>query len=348
MEKLTQYSRAAGCGCKIAPAQLQEILSSNTEIPFFENLITGNAGNEDAAVYDLGNGESIISTTDFFMPVVDDAFDFGSIASANAISDVYAMGGIPLMAIAILGWPIEKLPATLAQQVLEGARDVCAKAGIPLAGGHSVDSAEPLFGLAVTGRIATSNIKKNNTAQAGDAIFITKPIGTGILSTAQKRGLISDEHAASMVIQMKTLNNIGSFLGSLNEVTAMTDITGFGLMGHLIEMAEGANLSATINYASIPFTEGVKDYLNQKAVPDATYRNWNAYSKKVKFEKGVNVMEAFTLLPDPQTNGGLMFTVSVQDEETLLQKIKAENPSQQTWKIGQFILQNEKIVIVEL
>ncbi len=355
MEKLTQYSRAAGCGCKIAPAQLQEILASSTEAPFFQNLITGNIGNEDAAVFDLGNGEAIISTTDFFMPVVDDAFDFGSIASANAISDVYAMGGTPLMAIAILGWPVEKLPATLAQQVLEGARDICAKAGIPLAGGHSVDSAEPFFGLAVTGRIAIGNIKKNNTAQEGDLIFITKPIGTGILSTAQKRGLIRDEHAASMVAQMKSLNNIGSFLGTLSEVTAMTDITGFGLMGHLIEMAEGANLSATINYAAIPFAEGVKDYLSQKAVPDATYRNWNAYSKKVKFEKarpddpvgrGVNVMEAFTLLPDPQTNGGLMFSVPANDEDKLLQKIKAENPSQQIWKIGSFTSPAEKTILV--
>lgn len=347
MVKLTQFSRAAGCGCKIAPAQLQEILFTANTLPLFSNLITGNAGNEDAAVYDLGNGEAIISTTDFFMPVVDDAFDFGSIASANAISDVYAMGGTPVMAIAILGWPIDKLPATLAQQVLEGARDVCAKANIPLAGGHSVDSAEPFFGLAVTGRIASTNIKKNNTAEEGDAVFITKPIGTGILSTAQKRGLITDEHAVSMVAQMKTLNSIGIYLGSLKEVTGMTDITGFGLMGHLIEMAEGANLSVSIDYVSIPIADGVKEYLNQKAVPDATYRNWNAYNKKVKFEKGVNVMEAFTLLPDPQTNGGLMFTISANDEDLFLKNFKIENPTQQLWKIGNFISLEEKTVIVK-
>lgn len=347
MEKLTQYSRAAGCGCKIAPALLQEILTTAKEPSFFASLITGNAGNEDAAVYDLGNGEAIISTTDFFMPVVDDAFDFGSIASANAISDVYAMGGTPLMAIAILGWPIEKLPAALAQQVLEGARDICAKAGIPLAGGHSVDSAEPFFGLAVTGRIAIPNIKKNNTAQEGDAIFITKPIGTGILSTAQKRGIISAEHTGLMVTQMKSLNSIGSFLGSLPEVTAMTDITGFGLMGHLIEMAEGSGLSAIINYAAIPVAEGVKDYMNQKAVPDATYRNWNAYNKKVQFEKNVNVMEAFTLLPDPQTNGGLMFTVASNAEEAFINKVNSENPGQAFWKIGSFTSLQEKIILVK-
>ncbi|MEO6407022.1 MAG: selenide, water dikinase SelD [Ferruginibacter sp.] len=346
MIKLTQYSRAAGCGCKIAPAKLQEILSSNTEFPFFKNLITGNTGNEDAAVFDLGNGEAIISTTDFFMPVVDDAFDFGSIASANAISDVYAMGGTPLMAIAILGWPVEKLPAALAQQVMEGARDICKKAGIPLAGGHSVDSAEPFFGLAVTGRASISNIKKNNTAGEGDAIYITKPIGTGIVSTAQKRGLISDEHAASMVDQMKNLNSIGSFLGTIAAVTAMTDITGFGLMGHLIEMAEGAGLSASINYASIPIADGVKDYMKQKAIPDATFRNWNAYSKNVFFEKGVDVMEAFTLLPDPQTNGGLMFSVSSTAEEAFLQKMKSENPNQLLWKIGNFISPQEKRILV--
>src|SRR5437868_155179 len=191
--RLTQYSRGAGCGCKIAPKVLEEILQSNTQYPTDRNLLVGNSSNDDAAVYDIGNGSAMVSTTDFFMPIVDDAFDFGRIASANAISDVYAMGGKPLMAVAILGWPTEKLPASLAQQVLDGARSICAEAGIPLAGGHSIDSAEPVFGLAVTGFLEIQNLKQNNTAAEGDILYLTKPIGVGILSTAQKRGLLKEE-----------------------------------------------------------------------------------------------------------------------------------------------------------
>jgi selenide,water dikinase len=308
--KLTQYSHGAGCGCKIAPQVLDEILKTNITIPANSKLLVGNSSKDDAAAYDLGNGTALISTTDFFMPIVDDAFDFGRIASANAISDVYAMGGKPILAIAILGWPVEKLPAALAQQVLDGSRKICEEAGIPLAGGHSIDSTEPIFGLAVSGLVDIKNLKKNNTANAGDSIFITKPLGVGVLSTAQKRGLLKEEHLPVLINQMAQLNKIGEALGKIEGVTAMTDVTGFGLLGHLIEMAEGSNLSAEINYSSLPVTEGVKGYLSQRIVPDATYRNWNSYSAKVSFEKGVNVMEAFNLLPDPQTNGGLLITVN--------------------------------------
>ncbi|HMD01259.1 MAG TPA: selenide, water dikinase SelD, partial [Ferruginibacter sp.] len=190
---LTQYSRGAGCGCKIAPKQLEEILRTDISVPANDKLLVGNSSKDDAAVYDLGNGTALISTTDFFMPVVDDAYDFGRIASANAISDVYAMGGKPILAIAILGWPVEKLPAELAQKVLDGSRAVCAAAGIPLAGGHSIDSAEPIFGLAVNGLVDIFNLKKNNTARPGDLIFLTKPLGVGVLSTAQKRGVLKPE-----------------------------------------------------------------------------------------------------------------------------------------------------------
>ena len=224
--KLTQYSHGAGCGCKIAPAVLEEILKTTMPTQFTENLLVGNSSNDDAAAYDMGNGMALIATTDFFTPIVDDARDFGRIAAANAISDVYAMGGKPVMAIAILGWPVDKLPVSLAQQVLEGARVVCAEAGIPLAGGHSIDSTEPLFGLAVNGFCATECIKRNNTAREGDLLFLTKPLGTGILSTAQKRGMLSDAHHAILTLQLTQLNKLGEALGRIKGVTAMTDVTG--------------------------------------------------------------------------------------------------------------------------
>ena len=346
--KLTQYSHGAGCGCKIAPKVLDEILKTNIAIPANSKLLVSNSSKDDAAAYDLGNGMALISTTDFFMPVVDDAFDFGRIASANAISDVYAMGGTPILAIAILGWPVEKLPAGLAQKVLDGSRKICEEAGIPLAGGHSIDSAEPIFGLAVSGLVDIKNLKKNNTAKAGDLIFITKPLGVGVLSTAQKRGLLKEEHLPVMINQMAQLNKIGEALGKIDGVTAMTDITGFGLLGHLIEMAEGSNLSAAINYAALPVADGVKEYLSQRIVPDATYRNWNSYSTKVSFEKGVNVMEAFNLLPDPQTNGGLLIAVN-SDAVGEIQKLLAANGlAAFTKPIGKFTGAAEKTVHVNL
>lgn len=344
--KLTQYSHGAGCGCKIAPKVLDEILKSSITLPDNDKLLVGNSSKDDAAVYDLENGMALISTTDFFMPVVDDAFDFGRIAAANSISDVYAMGGKPLLAIAILGWPVEKLPVELAQKIIEGGRAVCAEAGIPLAGGHSIDSPEPLFGLAVSGIVSKENLKKNNTAQEGDLLFLTKSLGVGILSTAQKRGLLIEEHVEVMITQMTTLNKIGEELGKINGVTAMTDVTGFGLLGHLIEMADGSGLSAEIYYNKIPVTEGVRDYIAQRIFPDATTRNWSSYSEKVKFVKGVNVMEAFTLLPDPQTNGGLLFSVeesAVKEIESLLKDAGLgiySNP------IGRMIAKEEKTVVV--
>lgn len=265
--KLTQYSRGAGCGCKIAPKVLDEILEGKHSSPLFENLLVGNNNNDDAAVYDLGNGQALISTTDFFMPIVDDAFDFGRIAAANSISDVYAMGGKPVMAVAILGWPVEKLPAELAQKMIEGATAICNEANIPLAGGHSIDSQEPIFGLAVSGIVDIENLKKNNTAQEGDLLFLTKPLGVGILSTAQKRGVLSDEHQTGMIAQMISLNKIGEQLGSIKGVTAMTDVTGFGLLGHLIEMATGSRLSAELYYDKIPIANGVKEYIAQRIFP---------------------------------------------------------------------------------
>lgn len=338
---LTQFSHGAGCGCKIAPKVLDEILKSSIALPDSQNLLVGNSSRDDAAVYDLGNGSALISTTDFFMPIVDDAFDFGRIAAANSISDIYAMGGKPLLAIAILGWPVEKLPVVLAQKVIDGGRTICAEAGIPLAGGHSIDSQEPIFGLAVSGIIPIENLKKNNTAQEGDLLFLTKPLGVGVLSTAQKRGLLKSEHLPTMIEQMATLNKAGEDLGKISGLTAMTDVTGFGLLGHLIEMAEGSGLSAEIYYNQLPIADGVKEYISQRIFPDATTRNWNAYSDKIKFEKGVNVMEAFTLLPDPQTNGGLLISVKEESVDEIKTVIGDILP------VGRMIAEGEKRVLVK-
>ncbi|MDB5276832.1 MAG: selenide, water dikinase SelD [Ferruginibacter sp.] len=306
--KLTQYSHGAGCGCKISPKVLDEILTSNIARPDNDKLIVGNHSKDDAAVYDLGNGTALISTTDFFMPIVDDPYEFGRIASANAISDVYAMGGKPILAIAILGWPINVLPPTVAQKVIEGSRSICLEAGIPLAGGHSIDSPEPIFGLAVNGLVSVPNIKQNNLAQEGDLLFLTKPLGVGILTTAEKKGLLKEEHKGMAAKQMMQLNKVGEALGAIKGVHAMTDITGFGLLGHLVEMAEGSGVSAVIQFDNIPLiTPEIKDYLDQNCVPGGTHRNWDSYGEKI----GTLTTYQKTILADPQTSGGLLLAVSV-------------------------------------
>ena len=344
--KLTQYSHGAGCGCKISPRVLDEILQSNLVLPGTDKLLVGNQSKDDAAVYDLGNGTALISTTDFFTPIVDDAMDFGKIAAANAISDIYAMGGKPLVAIAILGWPVEKIPVSLAQKVIEGARLICMEAGIPLAGGHSIDSQEPIFGLAVSGILPIQNLKKNNEAKEGDLLFLTKPLGTGILSTAQKRGLLKEEHLPNLIEQMCRLNKIGEDLGNIDGVTAMTDITGFGLLGHLVEMAGGSGLSAELYYQHLPIMSGVQDYISQRIFPDATTRNWSSYSEQVKFEKAVNVMEAFTLLPDPQTNGGLLISVREEGAGIVTELLNKAGYNDFIKPIGSMIAKSEKTIYV--
>ena len=308
--KLTQYARGAGCGCKIAPAVLQQMLTTEKVMPASDKLLVGYGTADDAAVYDMGNGMGLVSTTDFFMPIVDDPYDFGRIAAANAISDVYAMGGTPIMALAILGFPIDQLPVEVASAILDGARAICIEAGIPLAGGHTIDTTEPVFGLAVTGTVAIANLKRNNTPIAGDHLLLTKPLGTGILATAGKKGLIDLQHHSALVAQMATLNSVGAALGTVAGVHAMTDVTGFGLAGHLTEMVQGSGCSAELFYSKIGVMDGVRDYLKQRAIPDATYRNWNSFGKAIHFEPGVDVMEAFSLLPDPQTNGGLLIAVA--------------------------------------
>ena len=303
--KLTQYSHGAGCGCKISPKVLNTILKTNLAPFESPNLLVGNDSRDDAAVYDMHDGTAIISTTDFFMPIVDDPFTFGKIAAANAISDVYAMGGKPLMAIAILGWPINKLSPEIAQQVLDGGRQICNEAGIPLAGGHSIDCPEPVFGLAVTGQVRIEHLKRNDTATEGCLLILTKPLGTGILSTAQKNGKLKPEHSQIAPESMMKLNKIGYDLGAIKAVKALTDVTGFGLLGHLTEMCEGSNLSAEIEIDKIPCFEAIKSYISENCVPGGTYRNWDSYGHQVK----LNSEEEKLILCDPQTNGGLLIAV---------------------------------------
>jgi len=317
--KLTQYSHGAGCGCKIAPGVLSTMLSCMSKEITYPNLIIGHDTKDDAAVVDIGDGTGIVSTTDFFMPIVDDPHTFGRIAAANAISDIYAMGGTPLMAIAILGWPIDKLSPEVAGAVLEGGRSVCADAGIPLAGGHSIDSPEPIFGLAVTGRVKLSHLKANATAKVGDKLFLTKPIGVGILATAQKKSIVTPDHIAAAISSMTSLNKIGYELSLIDGVNAMTDVTGFGLMGHLLEICEGSNTGAVIDFEKVPTLNrtALEDYHARGCVPGGAHRNFASYGKHIDIPAG------FTrdLLCDPQTSGGLLVSVSNDSSISLVENI---------------------------
>lgn len=336
--KLTQFSHGAGCGCKISPAVLDSMLHSDSPKGIFPQLLVGNETKDDAAVYDIGDGTCIISTTDFFMPIVDDAFTFGSIASVNAISDVYAMGGEPFMAIAILGWPINKIPPEVAKAVLEGSRKVCAEAGIPLAGGHSIDCPEPVFGLAVTGKLKKENLKRNDTARLGSLLYLTKPIGIGIVTTAQKKGIVKPAHLQKVVDTMLTLNKLGADFGRLRYVNAMTDVTGFGLLGHLTEVCEGSGLSAEIDFDNVPKFDFLDEYLQQKSIPGGTQRNWESYGSKIgslmDFQKSI--------LADPQTSGGLLVSIDegkqVEFENFLLTKNIVTKP------FGMLVEKKERII----
>lgn len=304
--KLTSFSHGAGCGCKIAPAVLDKILSTSRDTGEIDpNLLVGNSTNDDAAVYDIGNGQAIVSTTDFFMPIVDDPFDFGAIASVNAISDVYAMGGKPLVAIAILGWPIGKITEEHASRMLEGSRAACAKAGIKLAGGHSIDSPEPIFGLAVTGMVSKKHIKLNSSAQPGSLLYLTKQVGVGIVTTAEKQGIAEESDLKAVKESMLTLNDIGGKLGELDYVTAMTDVTGFGLLGHLKEICDGGNISASIDFSKVPAFPFLKKYLDQGCSPGGTIRNLLSYENDIS---GLNDYNKI-ILADPQTSGGLLIAV---------------------------------------
>lgn len=339
---LTQYSHGAGCGCKIAPAVLDRILASTqTKMPF-PNLLVGNEERDDAAVMDLGDGTAIVSTTDFFMPIVDDATDFGRIASVNAISDIYAMGGEPLMAIAILGWPINDLPVELANQVVEGSRQACGEAGIPLAGGHSIDSPEPIFGLAVTGRVALPHLKRNGGAQSGSKLYLTKGLGVGILSTAQKQGKLLDQHATLARDSMVQLNKIGLTFGALPYVQSMTDVTGFGLLGHLVEMCQASGLGAILDFERIPVLDrtAIHYYLEQKCTPGGSQRNWESYGHQI----GDLEESRRLLLCDPQTSGGLLVAVAAEATEAFEEVCQKEDLAIQSF--GELVEQREAMITI--
>ncbi len=341
--KLTQYSHGAGCGCKISPEVLDTILKGNIAMPDNDKLIVGNHSKDDAAVLDMGNGTALISTTDFFMPIVDDPFNFGRIASANAISDVYAMGGKPILAIAILGWPINKLSPEVAQRVIDGSRSICKEAGISLAGGHSIDSPEPIFGLAVNGIVDVKNIKQNNKANDGDVLFLTKPIGVGILTTAEKKSILKAEHKNLAANQMMQLNKVGEALGKLSCVSAMTDVTGFGLLGHLTEMAEGSSLSAVINFTNVPLiTNDILDYIAQGSVPGGTGRNMASYGHKIAALTDIQT----AILADPQTSGGLLIAVAKENTDEVINLFKENGLENFITPIGYLKAKSEKVVEV--
>ena len=311
--RLTEYSHGAGCGCKISPQVLDTILASRLDLKADPNLLVGHSSKDDAAAYDLGDGRVILSTTDFFMPIADDPFDFGRIAATNAISDIYAMGGTPIMAIAILGWPVNLLPPEVAQQVVDGGRQACHDAGIALAGGHSIDSPEPIFGLAVTGQVAKAHLKQNNTAEAGCLLYLTKPLGVGVLTTAQKQKKLRPEHEGLAIASMCRLNAVGAALGPMPGVKAVTDVTGFALLGHLLEMCEGSGVQAELDFDTIPVLEPVPGYIAQGCVPGGTGRNFASYGHKVA---PLNAYQK-ALLCDPQTSGGLLIAVALDSAPAL-------------------------------
>ncbi|MFZ7121625.1 MAG: selenide, water dikinase SelD [Eubacteriaceae bacterium] len=339
--KLTQYSHGAGCGCKISPAILDEILKTSNNYLCDPNLLVGNSSKDDAAAYDLGNGTVILSTTDFFMPIVDDPYTFGKIAATNALSDIYAMGGKPLMAIAILGWPINVLPAEVASSVIEGGRSVCEAAGICLAGGHSIDSPEPIFGLAVTGIIDKKLLKQNNKAIPGCELFLTKPLGIGILTTAQKREKIEDGHIDPAIDTMCVLNSIGAKISKLDGVVALTDVTGFGLLGHLSEICEGSGVSAVIEYANVPLLPNTKKYLNMDCIPGGTKNNFKSYGHKIE----TMTHEQKYILCDAQTSGGLLAVVKKESVPKFLEITEGVGLSLSS--IGYTCKQNEKLIKVK-
>lgn len=316
--KLTEYSHGAGCGCKISPMLLEEILKDSSFETFYPELLVGNEHKDDAAAFDLGNGTSVLSTTDFFMPIVDDPFTFGRIAATNALSDIYAMGGTPLMAIAIFGWPIDKLSSEVAREVIEGGRAVCRESGIPLAGGHSIDSPEPIFGLAVTGLAENKNLMMNSGAKEDCFIFITKPIGIGILTTAQKQKKIEATELEPAIEAMVTLNKIGSVLAPLESVATMTDVTGFGLLGHLSEVCEASNISAKIYFDKVPLLPNVEKYRSMGCIAGGSRKNFLSYGNKIS----TMTQQQQEILCDPQTSGGLLVFVKKDGAEEFYDLIR--------------------------
>jgi len=321
--KLTSFSHGGGCGCKIAPGVLSEILKNSTGFPVPKELMVGIETADDAAVYKLNDEQALIATTDFFMPIVDDPFDFGRIAATNAISDVYAMGGTPIMALALVGMPINKLPIETIGQIIKGGESICAEAGIPIAGGHTIDSVEPIYGLVVLGLVHPSKVKRNADAKAGDVLVLGKPLGVGVLSAALKKDKLDADGYKAMIANTTKLNKPGKALSEMAGVHALTDVTGFGLLGHLLELARGAKLEAHLEMAKIPLLPGVEQLAHDGYFTGASGRNWDAYGKDVQLGAGVSQAQHM-LLTDPQTSGGLLVSCDEGSVEEVLALFRRE------------------------
>jgi selenide,water dikinase len=315
--KLTSFSHGGGCGCKIAPGVLSEILKKSTGFPIPKELMVGIETADDAAVYKLNDEQALIATTDFFMPIVDDPFDFGRIAATNAISDVYAMGGTPIMALALVGMPVNKLPLDTIGKIIQGGESICAEAGIPIAGGHTIDSVEPIYGLVVMGLVHPSKVKRNADARAGDVLILGKPLGVGVLSAALKKDKLDAGGYAAMIANTTKLNKPGKALAELSGVHALTDVTGFGLLGHLLELARGAKLTAELEMQRIPLLPGVEQFAHDGFFTGASGRNWDAYGQDVDLGEGVGDTQR-VLLTDPQTSGGLLVSCDPDSVDEVL------------------------------
>jgi selenide,water dikinase len=323
--RLTSFSHGGGCGCKIAPGVLSEILknagaSFANKVP--KELLVGIETADDAAVYKLNDQQALIATTDFFMPIVDDPFDFGRIAATNAISDVYAMGGTPIMALALLAMPINQLPLDVIRRIIEGGESVCTAAGIPIAGGHTIDSVEPIYGLVALGLVHPDEVKKNSDARAGDVLVLGKPLGVGVYSAALKKDKLDAAGYAQMIASTTKLNTPGRSLSNLPDVHALTDVTGFGLLGHLLEMARGANLAATLRMRDVPLLPNVEALAAEGFITGASARNWAGYGHQVTLKGATDVHKA--LLTDPQTSGGLLVACTPDTVNEVLRQFRAE------------------------
>ena len=319
--KLTELSNGGGCGCKIEPSILSEILKSSTNMPIPDELIVGTETSDDAAVYQLNETQALIATTDFFMPIVDNPEHFGAIAATNAISDVYAMGGKPIIALAIVGMPISKLSTDTISKILSGGKNICSMAGIPVAGGHTIDSSEPIYGLVVMGLVHPKRIKKNSNANVGDKLILGKPIGMGIYSSALKKDALSESQYSKMVHFGTQLNSIGHYLSSIPHVSSITDVTGFGLAGHAWEMAKGSNRDIRIFWENVPLLPGVNELASKGFITGASHRNSNSFEKKVVLDKQLSSMTK-NLLFDPQTSGGLLVSVDANQVDNVLKEFE--------------------------
>jgi selenide,water dikinase len=321
--RLTQFSHGGGCGCKIAPGVLEQILSKAAPGLIPKDLLVGIETSDDAAVYRINDRQAIVATTDFFMPIVDDPFDFGAIAATNAISDVYAMGGQPLFALALVGMPVNQIPLDVIRRILEGGESVCARAGIPVAGGHTIDSVEPIYGLVAIGLVDPAHLKRNSGARAGDKLILGKPIGVGIISAALKKGRVDDAGYKAMIAATTQLNTPGTKLGRLDTVHALTDVTGFGLLGHLLEIAKGSKLAATLQWDAVPILPQALAFASEGIVTGASARNWTGYGARVKFGSSIGDAQK-ALLTDPQTSGGLLVACAPEACDEVLEIFRAE------------------------